>query len=136
MISPFFGEFFGTLMLILLGDGVVACVLLKKSKAEGAGWMVITTGWAFAVMVGVFASIACGSKDAFLNPAVTLGFAISKLFEAPPAGGGPNVRRVYGRNTRLAALLASLEGNAGYRCEVSGILHRACDPKCCRELDQ
>jgi glycerol uptake facilitator protein len=77
MVSPFFGEFFGTLMLILLGDGVVACVLLKKSKAEGAGWMVITTGWAFAVMVGVFASIACGSKDAFLNPAVTLGFAIS-----------------------------------------------------------
>jgi glycerol uptake facilitator protein len=77
MISPFFGEFIGTLILILFGDGVVAAVLLKRSKAENAGWMVITTGWAFAVMVGVFAAIACGSKDAFLNPAVTLGFAIS-----------------------------------------------------------
>jgi glycerol uptake facilitator protein len=77
MISPFFGEFIGTLILILLGDGVVAGVLLKRSKAENSGWMVITTGWAFAVMAGVFAAIACGSKDAFLNPAVTLGFAIS-----------------------------------------------------------
>jgi len=77
MTSPFFGEFVGTLVLILLGDGVVAGVLLKRSKAENSGWMVITTGWAFAVMAGVFAAIACGSKDAFLNPAVTLGFAIS-----------------------------------------------------------
>jgi glycerol uptake facilitator protein len=77
MISPFLGEFVGTLILILLGDGVVASVLLKRSKAEASGWMVITTGWAFAVMAGVFAAIACGSKDAFINPAVTLGFAIS-----------------------------------------------------------
>jgi glycerol uptake facilitator protein len=75
--SPFLGEFLGTLILILLGDGVVACVLLKRSKGEASGWIVITTGWALAVMAGVFASIACGSKDAFLNPAVTLGFAIS-----------------------------------------------------------
>jgi glycerol uptake facilitator protein len=60
----------------LLGDGVVAGVLLKRSKAEGSGWMVITTGWAFAVMAGVFTAIACGSSDAHLNPAVTLGFAV------------------------------------------------------------
>ena len=71
------GEFMGTMVLILLGNGVVAGVLLRKSKAEGAGWMVITAGWALAVMAGVFVAIACGSKDAFLNPAVTLGFAIS-----------------------------------------------------------
>jgi glycerol uptake facilitator protein len=51
-------------------------VLLKRSKAEGSGWLVITTGWAFAVMCGVFVSIACGSPDAHLNPAVTLGFAV------------------------------------------------------------
>lgn len=75
--TPFLGEFVGTLILILLGDGVVACVLLKRSKGEASGWIIITAGWAFAVMAGVFASIACGSKDAFLNPAVTLGFAIS-----------------------------------------------------------
>src|SRR6266852_2876667 len=76
MTSPFLGEFLGTMMLILLGDGVVAGVLLKRSKSEGAGWLVITAGWAFAVMAGVFTAIACGSSDAHLNPAVTLGFAV------------------------------------------------------------
>jgi glycerol uptake facilitator protein len=64
------------MILILLGDGVVAGVLLKKSKAEGSGWMVITAGWAFAVMAGVFVAIACGSGDAHLNPAVTIGMAV------------------------------------------------------------
>jgi glycerol uptake facilitator protein len=77
MTSKFFGEFMGTLILILMGNGVVANVLLKRSKAEGAGWMVIATGWGFAVMTGVFTAVACGSADAHLNPAVTLGFAIS-----------------------------------------------------------
>jgi glycerol uptake facilitator protein len=76
MTSPFLGEFLGTLILILLGDGVVASVLLKRSKGEGSGWMVITAGWAFAVMAGVFTAVACGSSDAHLNPAVTLGFAV------------------------------------------------------------
>jgi glycerol uptake facilitator protein len=77
MVSPFFGEFMGTLVLVLLGDGVVANVLLKRSKAEGSGWIVITAGWAFAVMAGVFTAMACGSRDAFLNPAVTAGFAVA-----------------------------------------------------------
>jgi glycerol uptake facilitator protein len=76
MTSPLLGEFLGTIILILLGDGAVAAVLLKRSKAEGSGWMVITAGWAFAVMAGVFTAIACGSSDAHLNPAVTIGFAI------------------------------------------------------------
>jgi glycerol uptake facilitator protein len=76
MTSAWLGEFLGTMILILLGDGVVAAVVLKKSKAEGSGWIVITAGWAFAVMAGVFVAIACGSKDAHLNPAVTLGFAV------------------------------------------------------------
>ena len=75
MASKFFGEFMGTMVLILMGNGVVANVLLKRSKAEGAGWIVITAGWAFAVMTGVFTAIACGSPDAHLNPAVTLGVA-------------------------------------------------------------
>ena len=76
MTSPFLGEFLGTMILVLLGNGVVAGVLLKRSKAEASGWMVITAGWAFAVMAGVFTAIACGSSDAHLNPAVTLGFAV------------------------------------------------------------
>ncbi len=76
MHSPVLGEFLGTMILVLLGDGVVAAVLLKRSKAEGSGWTVITAGWAFAVMAGVFTAIACGSSDAHLNPAVTIGFAM------------------------------------------------------------
>ena len=76
MTSPLLGEFLGTMVLILLGDGVVAAVLLKRSKAEGSGWLVITAGWAFAVMAGAFTAIACGSSDAHLNPALTIGFAV------------------------------------------------------------
>ena len=76
MHNAVFGEFLGTMVLILLGNGVVANVLLKKSKAEGAGWMVIATGWALGVMAGVFTSIACGGEG-HLNPAVTLGAAVT-----------------------------------------------------------
>jgi len=77
MNSPFLGEFAGTLVLILLGDGVVANVVLKRSKAEGAGWMVITTGWALAVLCGIFTAVAFGSADAHINPAVTLASAVA-----------------------------------------------------------
>jgi glycerol uptake facilitator protein len=77
MHSPIVGEFMGTLVLILLGDGVNASVLLKRSKAEGAGWIVITAGWCFAVMAGIYTAVACGSADAHINPAVTIGFAVA-----------------------------------------------------------
>ena len=77
MTSPLLGEFMGTLVLILLGNGCVANLALKYSKAQGAGRIVITTGWAFAVMSAVFVAIACGSRDAHINPAVTLGFAVA-----------------------------------------------------------
>jgi glycerol uptake facilitator protein len=76
MHGPLFGEFMGTMVLILLGDGVVANVLLKKSKGEGSGWIVITTGWGLAVTAGIFTAIACGSPGAHINPAVTLAVAL------------------------------------------------------------
>ena len=76
MASKFLGEFMGTMILILMGNGSVANMLLKRSKAEGTGWLAITAGWAFAVMTGVFTAIACGSSDAHLNPAVTIGMAM------------------------------------------------------------
>ena len=76
MTPGFFGEFMGTLVLCFLGNANVANVVLKKSKAEGSGWMVICTGWAMAVMLGVFVAIACGSSGAHINPAVTLAFAV------------------------------------------------------------
>ena len=77
MGAKFFGEFMGTMVLILMGDGVVANVLLSRSKAQGAGWLAIAAGWAFAVVTGVFTAIACGSPTADINPAVTLGMAIT-----------------------------------------------------------
>jgi glycerol uptake facilitator protein len=60
------------MILVLLGNGVVAGVLLNKSKAQNTGWIVITAGWAFAVMAGVFTAAATGSPQADLNPAVTV----------------------------------------------------------------
>ena len=73
-MSIFMGELLGTMMLVLFGDGVVANVLLNKSKGQNSGWIVITAGWAFAVMVGLFTAQAFGSEQAHLNPAVTIGF--------------------------------------------------------------
>ena len=73
-MSIFGAEVIGTALLILLGNGVVACVLLNLSKGQNSGWIVITFGWGMAVMVGAF---AVGQfSGAHLNPAVTLGFAV------------------------------------------------------------
>lgn len=66
------GEFVGTAILILLGNGVVGGVLLSKSKAENAGWVAITAGWGLAVFSGVAVAISIGDTDAHLNPAFTV----------------------------------------------------------------
>ena len=76
LLTPAFGEFLGTLVLVLMGEGSNAAVLLKRSKAENSGWIVIAAGWAFAVFSGVVVATACGSPGAHLNPAVTLAVAI------------------------------------------------------------
>jgi len=75
MTGHIFGEFLGTLVLILLGDGVVANVLLNKSKGQNGGWIVITAGWGFAVLAGICTSLGVGGV-AHLNPAVTLAVAV------------------------------------------------------------
>jgi glycerol uptake facilitator protein len=75
-MNAFLGEMLGTLILILLGNGVVACALLKNSFGEGSGWLVITTGWGFAVICGVLVALVLGS-DAHINPAITIGVAIA-----------------------------------------------------------
>lgn len=97
-MTNLFGEFFGTMILLTFGCGVVACCLLKDSKGNGGGWIVITTGWALAVLFGVFGATATGAPQADLNPAVTLfkqmafgtygswGAAIATMF-AEIAGG-------------------------------------------------
>ncbi|MGF6711568.1 glycerol uptake facilitator protein [Luteibacter sp. W1I16] len=76
-MSVYLSEFLGTMVMILLGDGVVAGVLLKDSKAEGAGWGVITWAWGLAVLMGIFVAAKSG---AHMNPAITLAMAsIGKL---------------------------------------------------------
>ena len=77
-MSPFIAELTGTLILILLGNGVVANVVLTGTKGNGGGWIVITTGWALAVFAGVV--IAGPYSGAHLNPAVTIGLAVAGKF--------------------------------------------------------
>lgn len=77
-MSPFLAEILGTMFMILLGNGVVANVVLKGTKGNNGGWMVITTAWAFAVFIGVV--VAGPYSGAHLNPAVTIGLAIAGKF--------------------------------------------------------
>ena len=77
-MTPFISELVGTGMLILLGNGVVANVVLNKTKGHNSGWIVITLGWAMAVFVAVF--IAASSSGAHLNPAVTIALAFGEKF--------------------------------------------------------
>lgn len=78
-MTPFVAEFLGTALLILLGNGVVANVVLSKTKGNGGGWISITTAWALAVFVGVV--VAGPYSGAHLNPAVTIGLAVIGKFD-------------------------------------------------------
>jgi glycerol uptake facilitator protein len=78
-MNVYLAEFIGTGLLILLGNGVVANVVLKGTKGNNSGWMVITTAWALAVFIGVV--VAGPISGAHLNPAVSLGLAIAHKFE-------------------------------------------------------
>ena len=76
MHSVWLGEFLGTFILILMGSGVCASTTLNKAYAQNAGWIVVTAGWAFAVLSGVLTAQAFGSSGAHLNPAITFANAI------------------------------------------------------------
>lgn len=78
-MSAFAGELIGTALLVLLGDGVVANVVLKGTKGHSGGWIVITFGWAMAVFVGVL--VAASPSGAHLNPAVSIGLALAGKFD-------------------------------------------------------
>jgi glycerol uptake facilitator protein len=77
-MSPFLGEVVGTMLLIILGDGVVGGVVLNKTKAHNSGWIVITLGWGLAVAMAAYA--VGGISGAHLNPALTIGLAIAGNF--------------------------------------------------------
>ncbi len=84
-MNPLLAEFIGTALLVLFGNGVVANVVLAKTKGNGGGWIVIATGWALGVFIGVFVSQA--ASGAHLNPAVTLAMAEAGKFEWSRAAG-------------------------------------------------
>jgi glycerol uptake facilitator protein len=77
--SAFLGEMIGTMLLITLGDGVVANVVLRETKGHNSGWIVVTFGWAIAVFVGVF--VSAPFSKAHLNPAVTVALAAAGQFD-------------------------------------------------------
>ncbi len=95
----FLAEVLGTGLLILLGDGVVAGVLLSRSKAQNTGWIVITMGWAFAVFVGVV--VAGAISGAHINPAVTIAVALN-------GGIGWDAAIVYIAGQMLGAFLGAV----------------------------
>ena len=80
-MSPFLGEFAGTALLITMGCGVVANVLLTNTKGHNSGWIVITFGWAMAVFVGVYASATLGGSG-HLNPAITIALTVFGDFDS------------------------------------------------------
>jgi glycerol uptake facilitator protein len=86
-MRPYLAEFIGTALLILLGNGVVANVVLPKTKGSGSGWIVITFGWGMAVFVAVWC--VAEFSGAHINPAVTVGLAIAEKF--PMAHVGPYI---------------------------------------------
>ena len=125
-------EFIGTLVLVLMGDGVCAATTLERSKAKGAGWIVITLAWGFAVMAGVF--IAGPYSGAHLNPAVSLGLAVAGTFPwkevlpycvAQMLGGfcGAGLVYIYYRD-HYKASTSNPDGILGTFCTMPAIDHK------------
>ncbi len=84
-MNPYLAEFIGTALLVIFGNGVVANVVLSRTKGNQSGWIVIATGWALAVFIGVFSSQA--ASGAHLNPAVTLAMALAGKFPVANVAG-------------------------------------------------
>src|SRR5262245_14176596 len=84
-MSPYLAEFIGTALVVLFGNGVVANVLLARTKGNNAGWVVITAGWGIAVFIGAFCSAPF--SGAHLNPALTIAMVMAGKLEVAKLGG-------------------------------------------------
>ena len=124
-MHAFWGEFLGTLTLILLGNGVVACVSLKGSYGEGGGWLVITTGWGLAVLCAVLVALAVGS-NAHLNPAVTIGVGGVVTFGVK---GGVEAGRKLIDNVQIFSLLANVGDAKSLAIHPATTTHSQLDEK-------
>ncbi len=125
MRGALLGEFAGTFMMMFLGDGVVAACLLKHTKIEGGGWLVITTAWAFAVLCGIFTANLFGSVDAHLNPAITVAFAVKTgdFSKVLPYSARADRGELRGGRGRLALLPAVLEADREPGRQTGDLLH-------------
>ncbi len=123
------GEFVGTAILILLGNGVVGGVLLSKSKAENAGWVAITAGWGLAVFSGVAVAISIGDTDAHLNPAFTVASVLmtGHAERITFVHTGADSRRDVGRLPGVAFLSAALGRDRRCGQEACLFFHRPGD---------
>ena len=130
-------EIIGTMLLVILGDGVVANVVLNRSKGQNGGWIVITTGWAFAVTIAVYAANAV--SGAHLNPAVTIALATIGTFawaSVPGYVAAQMIGAFLGAIVVWLAYLPHWRLTTGSRREAGGVLHGACRARSRTEPDQ
>ncbi len=135
-MNAFLAEAVGTMLLVLLGDGVVAGVLLERSKGQNSGWIVITIGWGVAVAMGVYA--VGRISGAHLNPAVTIALASHREFSLGQRAGlhrRAARRRVCRRHPRLDRVPPALGVDPGSRGEARRICHRTCREEHRRQPD-
>ena len=129
-MTPVLGELVGTCLLVLLGNGVVANVVLNKSKGNNSGWLTIAAGWGVALFVAVYAVAA--SSGAHLNPAVSIGLAAIGKFSWGDIPGyiiGQMLGAMLGALIVWHYLSPTFRPDTGCRRAVGRILYRASDKK-------
>ncbi len=135
----FLGEVVGTAVLILLGDGVVAGVLLNRSKAQNAGWVVITCAWGIAVSRRCVQSLAVSDGVAHLNPAVTIGLAFLEIgpewSDVPQLIAGQFLGAIDRRDARVARVPAHWAATDDPGLKLAVFSHGPGDPQHGREPD-